>query len=86
MTNPPTIDWKVIKEELSRLSSDAYCHFIALSSRTECLGWKAKVANGKFGKPELDAHTRAWEALGKHRAYNHILTEVTKVEALNEED
>lgn len=60
-----------IREMLDRLQAradNAYCDYIGLCRRDECLGWEAKVEKGLFGGAELKAHKDAAERLGRHRA------------------
>lgn len=56
-------------EGLKAKADNAYCDYIAQMRRSECLGFEQKLKEGKFGNKELEAHTRAGELLGKHRAY-----------------
>ena len=50
------------------IADNAYCAYIGQLGRDECLGWEIKVERGKFGKPEIEAHCKAGELLGRHRA------------------
>lgn len=54
---------------LEGLSDRAYCDYIAKMRTNECLGWEEKVRTSKFGQAELNAHTKAGELLGRHRAF-----------------
>lgn len=60
-------------EQVGALSSHAYCEYINQMKRSECLGYEHKMKKGTFGKPELDAHNKAHEWLGKHRAFADVL-------------
>lgn len=55
--------------ELRKLSDGAYCRYIDTLYRDECLGWEAKVKDGRFGEREFNAHKKAHEFLGQHRAF-----------------
>lgn len=60
-----------IEAAISRLRTrgdNAYCDYISQSGRPECLGWEVKVERDTFGWPELEAHTRRGELLGRNRA------------------
>lgn len=57
----------VVAKTLSGISSKAYCDYTAQMSKDECLGWEHKVATGKFGWPEIDAHCEAARLLSLHR-------------------
>lgn len=58
-----------VLEELRKLSEGAYCLYIDTLYRDECLGWEAKVKDGRFGEREFNAHKKAHEFLGQHRAF-----------------
>lgn len=60
---------KKIEANLVAASDSAYCAYIHQLQQTECLGWEQKVRSGNFGKSELDAHSKAGEWLGNHRAF-----------------
>ncbi len=53
---------------LQARADNAYCDYIGLCRRDECLGWEAKVEKQIFGEAELKAHKDAAEKLGRHRA------------------
>lgn len=57
-----------LRGDLRGKADKAYCDYIRQMSRTECLGWEAKVRAGRFTEKELAAHTHAGELLGRHRA------------------
>lgn len=59
-----------LAERLRARASNAYFDYIAQCRRDECLGWQAKVEQNAFGWPEIAAHTKAGELLGRHRALN----------------
>jgi hypothetical protein len=67
MTTPQ--EREALAAELQGKSDTAYCKYIEILRRDECLGWEHKVKTGKFGEPELKAHTLAAEHLGMHRAF-----------------
>jgi hypothetical protein len=60
---------KELLTHLEALRDNAYFEYIGHCRRDECLGWEAKIDYQKFGLPEIEAHKRAAEWLGKHRAY-----------------
>lgn len=60
-------------ERIQAMRDNAYCDYISLCGRYECLGWKAKVETGNFGQAELSAHEAAAEMLGKHHAYHAVM-------------
>ena len=53
---------------LQARADNAYCDYIGLCRRDECLGWEAKTEKQIFGEAELKAHKDAAEKLGRHRA------------------
>ena len=59
---------KDLRDRLQARADNAYCDYIGLCRRDECLGWEAKVEKGAFGEAELKAHKAAAEKLGWHRA------------------
>lgn len=59
-------------EEIAQKSDNAYCDYVAQMRKPECLGYEQKLKDGTFGKAELDAHTRAGELLGRHRAFAEV--------------
>jgi hypothetical protein len=65
--------------ELRGFSNNAYCDYIAQMKRDKCLGLEAKLKSGTFGKAELEAHTRAGELLGRHRAFAEALTKLERI-------
>lgn len=62
-------------------ADNAYCDYIGHQRRDECLGWEAKVDQGKFGINELEANKAAAERLGRHRAYAQVVRELNEVKA-----
>lgn len=62
-------EWTALREARDR----AYCDYVDRLRRPECLGYEQKLKEGSFGKAELDAHTRAGELLGRHRAFAEAL-------------
>lgn len=69
-----------LAERLRARASNAYFEYIAQCRRDECLGWQAKVEQNQFGWPELAAHTKAGELLGRHRALNEAAELLTALE------
>jgi hypothetical protein len=63
---------------LREKANQAYCDYIDQMKRPECLGYEQKLKEGKFGRPELDAHVRAGELLGRHRAFAEVYAEQEK--------
>lgn len=61
---------KVPSDELEGLADRAYCQYIEQMRRPECLAWEQKVKDRRFGEAELNAHTKAGEFLGRHRAFS----------------
>lgn len=59
---------KALIERLRARGDNAYCDMIGVARKDESLGWEIKVERGTFGRPELDAHVKAGELLGRHRA------------------
>lgn len=59
-------------ERLQARADNAYVDYIGLCRRDECLGWEAKVGRGIFGLHELEAHKKAAEMLGRHRALQEV--------------
>ena len=57
-----------IRGKLFAFADNEYCRGIDQSRRTECLGWEAKVKNGKFGGKEFEAHAKANKHFGGHFA------------------
>ena len=57
-----------LRKSLQARADNAYCDYIGICRRDECLGWEIKVEKGLFGAAELKAHTDAAEKLGRHRA------------------
>lgn len=55
---------------LQGLSDRAYCDYITKMRSDACLGWEAKVQTQRFGKAEIEAHTKAGELLGRHKAFS----------------
>lgn len=53
-------------------ADNAYCEYIGLCGRDECLGWEIKVEKGLFGEKELKSHKAAAEKLGRHRALQEV--------------
>lgn len=63
-----------LANDLKALADNAYCVYARRALHVdETKGADAKMASGKFGKKELDAHKESAEQLGKHRAYSEAL-------------
>lgn len=60
-------------DALWKESESAYCQALGRFSRTECLGWEAKVNTGVFGKAEYEAHKKANELIGRHHGIAHAV-------------
>ena len=65
---PVDVTVRGLFDRLQARADNAYCDYIGLCRRDECLGWEAKVGKGLFGDAELKAHKDAAEKLGRHRA------------------
>ena len=67
-------------------ADNAYCDYISLSRRDECLGFESKAERGVFGEAELKAHKDVAEKLGRHRALHEAATLLSDLlkEATNE--
>lgn len=50
-------------------AENAYIEMIANARKDGALGWEIKVERGEFGRPELDAHCKVAELLGRYRAF-----------------
>jgi hypothetical protein len=61
-------EWVKLRETVKQQADNAYCDSLAQLRRDECLGYEQKLKVGKFGKDELNAHCKAAELLGRHRA------------------
>lgn len=58
---------------LRAVADRAYCQYIEQMSRDECKGVEYKLANGKFGQTELDAHNKGQGHLAVHRAMHQFI-------------
>ena len=65
---PVDVNVRGLLDRLQAKADNAYCDYIGLCRRDECLGWEAKTEKGIFGEAELKAHKDAAEKLGRHRA------------------
>ncbi len=65
---PVDVNVRGLLDRLQARADNAYCDYIGLCRRDECLGWEAKIEHGEFGEAELKAHAAAAEKLGRHRA------------------
>ena len=71
---------------LQARADNAYIEYIARLRRDECLGWEIKAKRGKFGEPELKAHTAAAEMLGRHRALSEAAEMLRELDASIKQD
>ena len=62
-----------IEERLTAKMENAYFDFISQCRHDDCLGEQIKLELGVFGSKELDAHRKASELLGTHRAYANVI-------------
>ena len=65
---PGNVPLSDLLERMRARADNAYCAYIGVLRQDECLGWEIKVERGKFGKAEIEAHCKANEMLGRHRA------------------
>ena len=65
-----TDELRKMVSQLNSKAENAYCEYINLCRADACLGFDAKVENGIFGMPELNAHKASAEKLGRYRALN----------------
>lgn len=73
-----------VLEHMRAGADNAYCDYIGLCRRDECLGEEIKIERHIFGAPELKAHRDAAEKLGRHRALQeaaNMLAEVLRSNA-----
>jgi hypothetical protein len=73
------MDENKLFKHFEALRDNAYREYIDHCRVDECLGWEAIVDNGSFGLPELEAHKRAAECLGRHRAYARTVMDLQKI-------
>lgn len=59
-------------DELKTKKDRAYAQYVMLMQTDECRGWEIKSMTGYFGQAEYNAHAKAYELLGKHRAYAEV--------------
>ena len=59
---------KGVKDRLLARADNAYIDYLGRCGVKECLGFEAKIDKGIFGGPGLEAHKKAAEKLGAHRA------------------
>ena len=74
-----------VLEHMRARADNAYCDYIGLLRRDECLGWEIKVEHGKFGEAEMKAHCAAAEKLGRHRALHEAANMLADVLRSNAE-
>jgi hypothetical protein len=55
------------KRALLAYADEEYCRSLRMFRTDPCLGWEAKVKNGKYGPVEHNAHKEANEHMGAHR-------------------
>jgi hypothetical protein len=82
-TPPAVVLSTALLERMRAKADNAYCAYIAQMGRDECLGWEIKVERGKFGKPEIEAHCKASELLGRHRALHEAAEMVAELMCSN---
>jgi len=75
-----------LRSRLLARADNAYCEMISVARRDESLGWEIKVERGEFGRKELDAHCKAGELLGRHRALAEACREIDEVLKANSND
>lgn len=71
-----TEELKQFCDRLNALSFNAYLAYTEYCRSDPCLGEVIKLELGTFKQAELDAHRKASEWLGMHRAYARILNEL----------
>lgn len=74
-----------LAERLQARADNAYVEYISQSRKDECLGWEIKVEKKLFGRAELDAHIKAAEWLGRHRALQEAAQLVRDEATVNDE-
>jgi hypothetical protein len=57
----------IFKQALLAYADEEYCRSLRMFRADPCLGWEAKVKNGKYGPAEHNAHKEANEHMGAHR-------------------
>ena len=58
---PVDVNVRGLLDRLQARADNAYCDYIGLCRRDECLGWEAKVEKQIFGEAELKALNR-WKS------------------------
>ncbi len=62
-----------LEERVRVRMENSYVEYISKCERGACLGEAIKMELGTFGQKELDAHKKAHELLGMHRAFAEVL-------------
>jgi len=62
-----------VLDALWKEAESAYLKAFELFSKTECLGWEAKIRTGVFGKAEYEAHKKANELIGRHHGMAYAI-------------
>lgn len=73
-----------VRDRLSARADNAYIDYLSLCRASECLGHEIKMEKGFFGIPELDAHKKAAEKLGAHRALQEAYNMVRELIKANQ--
>ena len=60
------------RDEIKAAADRAYCRFLEMCQHDHCRGEVFKIENGKFTMTNLEAHRRAHEQLGRHRAFMEV--------------
>lgn len=63
-------------KDINAMADRAYCDSLDAARRTECLGWEAKVRCGQFGKPEMEAHKKSDELMGRHIGFRRAAARI----------
>ena len=77
--DPETVDITKLLNTLQAKADNAYCDYIGLCSKDECLGYEAKMHRGIFGEPELKAHKDAAKRLGQHVALQEVVNMIREL-------
>ena len=64
--------------ELEALRDRRYCDACDLSKRTECLGWEQKAKDGRYGKPEHEAHKKVDAMFGESKGVHDAIEIIRK--------
>lgn len=83
-TDPAMAGDEIIKQ-LQGMAGDAYSRYIRQLRDDHCKGAEYKLDNNKFGVAELAAHNKAYEFLGRHRAFSEAADLLKRVQPANGE-